>query len=56
MSVVNLPEPHIVIECADGVHVLPVSLIRDVIAGRKRAEVLTEPVLQKIIQEWLEQL
>ena len=36
-EIVNLDDhrPHITISCADGVHVMPVSLMKDVISGKK---------------------
>ncbi|KRV72611.1 hypothetical protein AO738_04005 [Pseudomonas citronellolis] len=46
-------QPHVAVSCTDGVHVLPVSLLRDVIAGRVEASILTEPVLRRVVQEWL---
>lgn len=46
--------PHLTVPASDGVHVIPVSLIRDVIAGRQPASILSEPVVQRIIEEWLE--
>lgn len=47
-------QPHLAIPASDGVHVIPVSLMRDVIAGRESIAILTEPVLQRIIEEWLQ--
>ncbi len=45
--------PHLTVQASDGVHVIPVATALDVIAGRKPASVLTEPVLQRILEEWL---
>lgn len=45
--------PHLTVTASDGVHVIPVSLIRDVIAGRQPAAILSESLLQRIIEEWL---
>ena len=47
-------QPHLTICTPGAVHVVPVTLVRDVIAGRQPAEVLSELVLQRIIEEWLE--
>ncbi|WP_312143237.1 hypothetical protein [Stutzerimonas kunmingensis] len=46
--------PHVVVHAADAAHVLPVSLLEDVAKGAKPSEILTEPVIQRIIEEWLE--
>ncbi|MBD1553617.1 hypothetical protein [Pseudomonas typographi] len=46
--------PHVALEAADGVHVIPVLLLQAVIRGQKPSSVLTEPVLQSIINAWLE--
>jgi len=48
--------PHLTIAADDGVHVMPVALVREVIAGEKPSIILTEPVLRRIIAEWIEQL
>jgi hypothetical protein len=55
MSIEDLSErqPHLTVPASDGVHVIPVSLVRDVIAGRQPSSILTEPVLQRIVEEWL---
>lgn len=55
MTVISLEErqQHVTIETESGVHVLPVSLIRDVVAGRNGSDALGEAVIQRIIQEWL---
>lgn len=55
MSVVELEDhrPHVSVVASDGVHVIPLSLLRDVVAGRQPSSILTEPVLQRIIEEWL---
>ena len=46
-------QPHVVVEAPDGVHCIPHSLLRDVIAGRQPSSILTEPVLQRIVEEWI---
>ena len=46
-------QPHVVVEASDGLHVIPHSLLRDVIAGRQPSSILTEPVLQRIVEEWM---
>lgn len=49
-------QPHLTIPAADGVHVLPQSLVRDVIRGTQSPNVLGDAVLQKIVQEWFDGL
>lgn len=46
--------PHVVVHASDAAHVLPVSLLKDVAKGSKPSHILTEPVIQRIIEEWLE--
>ncbi len=46
-------QPHVSVIASDGIHVIPVCLLRDVIAGRQPSSILTEPVLQRIVEEWL---
>jgi hypothetical protein len=46
--------PHAVVAADDAVHVSPVALFQSVIAGEKPSSVLTEPVVRRIIEEWLE--
>jgi len=48
--------PHLTIAADDGVHVMPVALVREVIAGEKHSSILTEPVLRRIIAEWIERV
>ncbi|POA50306.1 hypothetical protein C1893_01780 [Pseudomonas sp. MPR-ANC1] len=45
--------PHLTVAAVDGVHVLPCDLMRSVIAGDKPSAILSEPVLRRIIEEWL---
>lgn len=47
--------PHVVVHASDAAHVLPLSLLEDVAKGDKPSQILTEPVIQRIIEEWLEQ-
>ncbi|WP_122408978.1 hypothetical protein [Pseudomonas viridiflava] len=46
--------PHTVVHASDGAHVIPVELFRSVIEGDKASSILTEPVVRRIIEEWLE--
>lgn len=46
--------PHVVVHASDAAHILPVSLLEDVARGAKPSQILTEPVIQRIIEEWLE--
>ncbi|HEK1767551.1 TPA: hypothetical protein SMR47_001470 [Pseudomonas putida] len=46
--------PHVVVNAADAAHVIPVVLLEDVAKGLKPSAILTEPVIQRIIEEWLE--
>jgi hypothetical protein len=48
--------PHLTIVADDGVHVMPVALVREVITGEKPSSILTEPVVRRIIEEWLQQV
>lgn len=48
--------PHLMVAASDGAHVIPHSLVRSVIAGDKPAAILSEPVLLRIIEEWLQQV
>jgi hypothetical protein len=41
---------------SDGVHGIPHTLIADIIAGRKESTVLTEPVIRRVLEEWLNHL
>lgn len=55
-NVVELTDrhPHIIIDAPDAVHQIPHCLLRDVIAGRQPSSILTEPVLQRIVEEWMQ--
>ena len=46
--------PHLMVVASDGVHVLPHGLVQSVIDGDKPSSILTEPVVQRIIEEWLQ--
>ena len=48
--------PHVLVEASDAVHQIPHALIRSVIRGEKPSSVLTEPVLRRIIEEWLQKV
>jgi hypothetical protein len=48
--------PHLTVTADDGVHVLPCDLVRSVIAGDKSSAILTEPVVRRIIEEWMERV
>jgi hypothetical protein len=41
---------------SDGAHVIPHALVQSVISGDKPSSILTEPVVQRIIEEWLQQV
>jgi hypothetical protein len=48
--------PHLVLTASDGVHVLPHALVQSVIDGDKPSSILTEPVVQRIIEESFQHL
>ena len=48
--------PHLTVAASDGVHVIPCELIRVVVEGKKPSAILTEPVVRRIIEEWLQQV
>lgn len=48
--------PHLMVVASDGVHVLPHALMQSVIDGNKPSSILTEPVVQRIIEEWLQKV
>lgn len=48
--------PHVVVVASDGAHVIPNALVQSVIDGDKPSSILTEPVVQRIIEEWLQQV
>lgn len=56
MTVINLVEsqPHVMIQTHDGdAHVVPVSTFREIAKGTYPSSNLGEPVLRRIIEEWL---
>lgn len=48
--------PNLMVVASDGVHVIPHALLQSVSAGEKPSSILTEPVVQRIIEEWLQQV
>lgn len=48
--------PHLMVVASDGVHVLPRELIQSVIEGKKPSGILTEPVVRRILEEWLQRV
>ncbi|MBH3366918.1 hypothetical protein I5R92_06440 [Pseudomonas carnis] len=48
--------PHLMVVASDGVHVLPHALVRSVIDGDKPSSILAEPVVQRIVEEWLQKV
>lgn len=48
--------PHVMVIAEDGVHGIPHTLIADIIAGRKESSLLTEPVIRRVLEEWLEKV
>lgn len=48
--------PHLMVVASDGAHVIPHALVHSVIAGDKPSSILTEPVVKRIIEEWLQQV
>ncbi|QVL20195.1 hypothetical protein KH389_06280 [Pseudomonas qingdaonensis] len=49
-------QPHLVVHASDAAHVIPLSLLDDVAKGAKPSAILTEPVVRRIIEEWLQQV
>lgn len=48
--------PHLMVVASDGAHVIPRSLVQSVIDGKQPSSILTEPVVQRIIEEWLQKV
>ncbi|MFJ2527838.1 hypothetical protein [Pseudomonas helmanticensis] len=48
--------PHLMVVASDGPHVIPRALIQLVIDGKQLSAILTEPVVQRIIEEWLQKV
>ena len=47
---------HLMVVASDGVHVLPHAMVQSVINGEKPSAILTEPVVRRIIEEWLQRV
>jgi hypothetical protein len=48
--------PHLTVVADDGVHVIPLALMREIVSGGKPSSILTEPVVRRIIAEWIERV
>ncbi|WP_042956514.1 hypothetical protein [Pseudomonas brassicacearum] len=48
--------PHLMVVASDGAHVIPHALVRSIINGDKPSAILTEAVVRRIIEEWLQQV
>ncbi|WP_447789483.1 hypothetical protein [Pseudomonas farris] len=48
--------PHLMVVASDGAHVIPHALVQSVVAGEKPSTILTEPVVRRIIEEWIERV
>lgn len=48
--------PHLTVVADDGVHVIPLALVREVVSGGKPSSILTELVVRRIIAEWIERV
>ncbi len=48
--------PHLVVRTSAGVEVLPVQLVRDVVAGRQPVAVLGEPLVRAMLGDYLKDL
>ncbi|SFX17359.1 hypothetical protein SAMN03159390_00623 [Pseudomonas sp. NFACC49-2] len=48
--------PHLTVVASDGAHVIPCALVQSVIDGKQPSAILTEPVVQRIIEEWLQKV
>ncbi len=48
--------PHLMVAASDGAHVIPRALVQSVIDGKQPSSILTEPVVQRIIEEWLQKV
>lgn len=48
--------PHLAVYAEHDAHIIPHALIHDIIAGKQPSSVLTEPVLRRVLEEWLAQL
>lgn len=48
--------PHLSIYVEGTPHIIPHELIHHIIAGKQPSSVLTEPVLRRVLEEWLEKV
>jgi len=48
--------PHLMVVASDGAHVIPRALIQSVIDRKQPSTILTEPVVRRIIEEWLQKV
>ncbi|MGN8276786.1 hypothetical protein [Pseudomonas sp. SMN5] len=48
--------PHLMVVASDGAYVIPRELIQSVIDGKKPSSILTELVVRRIIEEWLQEV
>ncbi|WP_109785805.1 hypothetical protein [Pseudomonas sp. OV226] len=48
--------PHLTVSANDGVHVISLALVHEVVSGDKPSSILTEPVVRRIIEEWIERV
>jgi predicted transcriptional regulator len=48
--------PHLMVVASDGAHAIPRALIQSVIDGKQPSTILTESVVQRIIEEWLQKV
>ncbi len=59
-KIVNIEEakPHLTVNCGETIHVIPVALIEDVIAGKKDFTQLDdwETLLKTILRDWLDSI
>lgn len=47
---------HLMVVASDGTHVIPRALVESVIDGKQSPAILTEPVVRRIIEEWLQKV
>jgi hypothetical protein len=46
--------PHLAVYTEDAAHIIPHALIHDIITGKQPSSVLTESVIRRVLEEWLE--
>lgn len=46
-------QEHVTVEAEGSVHVIPMSLLRNIASGKKESLILTEPVVRAIIKDWI---